>query len=91
MKNQDRCRFYWSINRTASISPDVENPAHRITFDQLKDSYREQVRGLIDGGVDILLVEMRFTLNCKAALFAIEEVFEVKAIRIPIMVSGTIR
>ena len=79
-------------NRTASISPDVENPAHRtITFDQLKDSYREQVRGLIDGGVDILLVETVFdTLNCKAALFAIEEVFEVKAIRIPIMVSGTI-
>ena len=79
-------------NRTASISPDVENPAHRtITFDQLKDSYRQQVRGLIDGGVDILLVETVFdTLNCKAALFAIEEVFEVKAIRIPIMVSGTI-
>ena len=79
-------------NRTASISPDVENPAHRtITFDQLKDSYSEQVRGLIDGGVDILLVETVFdTLNCKAALFAIEEVFEVKAIRIPIMVSGTI-
>ncbi|MAU35952.1 MAG: methionine synthase [Flavobacteriales bacterium] len=79
-------------NRTASISPDVENPAHRtITFDQLKDSYRQQVRGLIDGGVDILLVETVFdTLNCKAALFAIEEVFELKAIRIPIMVSGTI-
>ena len=74
-------------NRTASISPDVENPAHRtITFNQLKDSYRQQVRGLIDGGVDILLVETVFdTLNCKAALFAIEEVFEVKAIRIPIV------
>ena len=79
-------------NRTASISPDVENPAHRsITFDQLKESYYEQVRGLIDGGVDILLVETVFdTLNCKAALFAIEDVFDEKAIRIPIMVSGTI-
>ncbi len=79
-------------NRTASISPDVENPAYRaITFDELKESYHEQVRGLIDGGVDILLVETVFdTLNCKAALFAIEDVFEVKGIRIPIMVSGTI-
>ena len=79
-------------NRTASISPDVENPAHRtINFDQLKDSYAEQVKGLIDGGVDILLVETVFdTLNCKAALFAIEDVLEVKGIRIPIMVSGTI-
>ena len=79
-------------NRTASISPDVENPGHRhITFDQLKESYTEQVNGLIDGGVDLLLVETVFdTLNCKAALFAIEEVFEAKGIRIPIMVSGTI-
>ena len=65
-------------NRTASISPDVENPAFRlITFDQLKDAYKEQVLGLIDGGVDLLLVETVFdTLNCKAALFGIEEVFE---------------
>jgi len=79
-------------NRTASISPDVENPAFRaITFDQLKDSYKDQVIGLIDGGVDILLVETVFdTLNCKAALFAIEEVFEEKDKRLPIMVSGTI-
>ena len=79
-------------NRTASISPNVEDPAFRqITFDQLKDSYAEQVKGLIDGGVDILLVETVFdTLNCKAALFAIEDVLEVKGIRIPIMVSGTI-
>ena len=79
-------------NRTASISPDVENPAFRhITFDQLKDAYTEQVNGLLDGGVDLLLVETVFdTLNCKAALFAIEDVFEAKGVRIPIMVSGTI-
>ena len=79
-------------NRTASISPDVENPAFRhITFDGLKDAYTEQVNALIDGGVDLLLVETVFdTLNCKAALFAIEDVFESKGIRIPIMVSGTI-
>ena len=79
-------------NRTASISPDVENPGHRhITFDQLQESYTDQVNGLLDGGVDLLLVETVFdTLNCKAALFAIEDVFEVKGIRIPIMVSGTI-
>ena len=79
-------------NRTASISPDVENPAFRaISFDQLKESYKEQISGLIDGGVDILLVETVFdTLNCKAALFAIEEVFEKKNKRVPIMVSGTI-
>ena len=79
-------------NRTASISPDVDNPAFRhITFDGLKDAYTEQVNALIDGGVDLLLVETVFdTLNCKAALFAIEDVFESKGIRIPIMVSGTI-
>ena len=79
-------------NRTASISPDVENPAFRlITFDQLKDAYREQALGLIDGGVDLLLVETVFdTLNCKAALFGIEEVFEKIGKRLPIMVSGTI-
>jgi len=79
-------------NRTASISPDVDNPAFRhITFDGLKEAYTEQVNALIDGGVDLLLVETVFdTLNCKAALFAIEDVFESKGIRIPIMVSGTI-
>ena len=79
-------------NRTASISPDVDNPAFRhITFDQLKEAYTEQVNALINGGVDLLLVETVFdTLNCKAALFAIEDVFESKGIRIPIMVSGTI-
>lgn len=79
-------------NRTASISPDVNNPAYRaVTFEELKDAYAEQARALLDGGVDILLVETVFdTLNCKAALFAIETVFEERAERIPIMVSGTI-
>ena len=79
-------------NRTASISPDVENPAYRaITFDQLKETYKEQIIGLVEGGVDLLLVETVFdTLNCKAALFAIEEVFEEKNVKLPIMVSGTI-
>ena len=79
-------------NRTASISPDVGNPAFRhITFDDLKEAYREQVIALIEGGVDLLLVETVFdTLNCKAALFAIQEVFEVKNTKLPIMVSGTI-
>ena len=79
-------------NRTASISPDVENPAFRqISFDQLKDAYFEQTKGLVDGGVDIILVETVFdTLNCKAALFAIEDVFDNIGKRLPIMVSGTI-
>ena len=79
-------------NRTASISPDVNDPGYRtITFDALKAAYKEQVIALIDGGVDILLVETVFdTLNAKAALFGIQEVFSEKEITIPIMVSGTI-
>ncbi len=79
-------------NRTASISPDVNDPGFRATtFDQLVISYREQVNALIDGGVDILLVETVFdTLNAKAALFAIDEVYEQRDVRLPIMVSGTI-
>ena len=79
-------------NRTASISPDVENPAFRqISFDQLKTAYTEQVRGLIEGGSDLILIETVFdTLNCKAALFAVEDVFEDLNVRLPIMVSGTI-
>ncbi|HXF65314.1 MAG TPA: methionine synthase [Burkholderiales bacterium] len=79
-------------NRTASISPDVNDPALRnVTFDQLKAAYAEAVRGLIEGGVDILLVETIFdTLNAKAAIFAIEEVFEQKSLRLPVMISGTI-
>tara|TARA_R110001606_G_scaffold295245_3_gene442877 strand:- start:40038 stop:41048 length:1011 start_codon:yes stop_codon:yes gene_type:complete len=79
-------------NRTASLSPDVNNPGYRaIDFDGLKDAYKEQLRALMDGGVDIILVETIFdTLNAKAALFAIEEVFEERGVRLPIMVSGTI-
>ena len=79
-------------NRTASMSPDVNNPGFRaITFDELRIAYKQQVKALIDGGVDVLLVETVFdTLNAKAALFAIEEVLEQRSIDIPIMVSGTI-
>jgi len=79
-------------NRTASMSADVNDPGSRqVTFDQLASAYAEQARGLIDGGVHILLVETIFdVLNCKAALFAIENVFEEKGIRLPVMVSGTI-
>ena len=79
-------------NRTASISPDVNRPGFRnITFDDLKEAYSEQVKGLLDGGADILLVETVFdTLNCKAALFAINEIAESRGIIIPVMVSGTI-
>lgn len=79
-------------NRTASMSSDVNDPGARsVTFDQLAEAYSEQVRGLIDGGVNILLVETIFdVLNCKAALLAIDTVFEEKGIRLPVMVSGTI-
>lgn len=79
-------------NRTASLSPDVNDPGYRaVTFDQLKENYAEQIKALIDGGVDILLVETVFdTLNAKAALFAIDEVFDELNIELPIMVSGTI-
>lgn len=79
-------------NRTASLSPDVNRPEYRaITFNDLRIAYKQQVEALIDGGVDILLVETIFdTLNGKAALFAIEEVKEERNLEIPIMVSGTI-
>src|SRR5438094_1401301 len=79
-------------NRTASISPDVSNPGFRaITFDQLRDAYGEQVKGLIDGGADLLLIETIFdTLNAKAAIYAIEEACEERGVRVPIMISGTI-
>ncbi|WP_130736628.1 homocysteine S-methyltransferase family protein [Flavobacterium sp. J27] len=79
-------------NRTASMSPDVNDPGYRaVTFDELKEAYKLQVEALIDGGCDVLLVETIFdTLNAKAALFAIEEVKEVRKIDIPVMVSGTI-
>ncbi|MFT7344803.1 MAG: 5-methyltetrahydrofolate--homocysteine methyltransferase [Lentimonas sp.] len=79
-------------NRTASISPDVNDPGFRgISFDELVDAYTQQVNALIDGGVDILLVETVFdTLNAKAALFAIDQVYNERNIELPIMVSGTI-
>ena len=95
-KEPDKPRFVAGAigptNRTASISPDVNNPGYRaVTFDQLKEAYYEQVRGLVDGGVDLLLVETIFdTLNAKAALFAIDQLLEERALEIPIMVSGTI-
>ncbi|MDB5530199.1 MAG: metH [Devosia sp.] len=79
-------------NRTASISPDVNNPGFRaVSFDELRVAYSEQVRGLIDGGADIILIETIFdTLNAKAAVFATEEVFAEKGIKLPMMISGTI-
>ncbi len=79
-------------NRTASMSPDVNDPGFRaVTFDDLKIAYRQQVEALLDGGADLLLVETIFdTLNAKAALFAIEEVKEERKIDVPVMVSGTI-
>ena len=79
-------------NRTLSISPDVNNPGFRaVTFDQVRDSYAEQVRGLVDGGSELLLIETIFdTLNAKAAIVAIEQVYREKGIRLPVMISGTI-
>ncbi len=104
-KNPDKPRFVAGsigpTNRTLSISPDVNDPGFRnITFDELKESYKEQIRGLVDGGADILFVETIFdTLNAKVALFAIMEYFEEQGASnpkipqihdIPVMVSGTI-
>lgn len=79
-------------NRTASLSPDVNDPGFRaVTFEGLKEAYIEQVKGLLDGGADALLVETVFdTLNAKAALMAIDEVVRERGVRVPIMVSGTI-
>ena len=79
-------------NRTASMSPDVNDPGYRaITFDDLVEAYSEQINALIDGGVDILLIETIFdTLNAKAALFAVDSVLDDRNITIPIMISGTI-
>ncbi len=79
-------------NRTASISPDVSNPGFRaISFDELRVAYSEQVRGLIVGGADLLLIETIFdTLNAKAAIYAIAEVMEERALNLPVMISGTI-
>ncbi|MFC3816078.1 homocysteine S-methyltransferase family protein [Lysobacter sp. GCM10012299] len=92
----DRPRFVIGVlgptSRTASLSPDVNRPGFRaITFDELRVAYREAADGLIDGGADVLMVETVFdTLNAKAALFAIEEAFDARGARLPVMISGTI-
>ncbi|MFL5125432.1 MAG: methionine synthase, partial [Microvirga sp.] len=79
-------------NRTLSISPDVNNPGYRaVTFDQVRDAYAEQVRGLVDGGAELILIETIFdTLNAKAAIFATQGVFAERGVKLPIMISGTI-
>ncbi len=79
-------------NKTASISPDVTDPGFRgITFDELRESYLEAAKGLIEGGVDLILLETIFdTLNAKAAIFALEELFEQLGYRLPLIISGTI-
>lgn len=95
-KNPEKPRFVAGsigpTNRTASLSPDVNDPGFRaVTFDELRIAYKQQSEALLDGGSDLLLVETIFdTLNAKAALFAIDEIQEERNIKIPIMVSGTI-
>ncbi|MFC4279014.1 methionine synthase [Achromobacter aloeverae] len=78
--------------KTASISPDVNDPgARNVTFDELRAAYVEQLNGLLDGGIDIVLIETIFdTLNAKAAIYAVEEVFEARGVRLPVMISGTV-
>jgi len=96
LKTPDKPRFVAGAlgptNKTLSLSPDVNDPGYRaVSFDTVREAYREQITGLLDGGVDLLLVETIFdTLNAKAALFAIEEELEKRGIRLPVMVSGTI-
>ncbi|HEV8695464.1 MAG TPA: homocysteine S-methyltransferase family protein [Lysobacter sp.] len=95
-KDPSRPRFAIGVlgptSRTASLSPDVNRPGFRaITFDELRVAYREATDGLIDGGSDVIMVETIFdTLNAKAALFAVEEAFEARGARLPVMISGTI-
>jgi len=95
-RTPDRPRFVAGAmgptNRTLSISPDVNDPAARsVTFDQVRDAYREQVRGLIDGGADLLLIETIFdTLNAKAAIAAVLDIFEERGVERPLMLSATI-
>jgi 5-methyltetrahydrofolate--homocysteine methyltransferase len=95
-KTPDKPRFVAGAvgptNRTASISPKVSDPGFRnVDFDELREAYKEQIRGLIDGGADIILIETIFdTLNAKAAGFATLEVFDEKGIELPVMISGTI-
>jgi 5-methyltetrahydrofolate--homocysteine methyltransferase len=96
LKKDGRRRFVAGAigptNRTLSISPDVNNPGYRaVTFDEVRDAYAEQVRGLVDGGSDLILIETIFdTLNAKAAIVAIRQVFHEKGVDLPIMISGTI-
>jgi 5-methyltetrahydrofolate--homocysteine methyltransferase len=96
LQNPDKPRFVAGAmgptSKTASMSPDVNDPGFRaVSYDQLVESYQEQAEGLIDGGVDILLIETIFdTLNAKAAMLAVENTFEKKGIRLPLMISGTI-
>ena len=92
----DRPRFVAGVlgptSRTCSLSPDVNNPGYRnVTFDELVDNYTEATRGLIEGGADLILIETIFdTLNAKAAIFAVQGVFEDLGFELPIMISGTI-
>ena len=92
----DRPRFVAGVlgptSRTCSLSPDVNNPGYRnVTFDELVENYTEATRGLIEGGADLILIETIFdTLNAKAAIFAVQEVFEEIGFELPIMISGTI-
>ncbi len=92
----DRPRFVAGVlgptSRTCSISPDVNNPGYRnVTFDLLVENYTEATRGLIEGGADLILIETIFdTLNAKAAIFAVQQVFEEDGVELPIMISGTI-
>ncbi|HSS07294.1 MAG TPA: homocysteine S-methyltransferase family protein, partial [Rhodanobacteraceae bacterium] len=95
-KTPDKPRFVIGVlgptSRTASISPDVNDPGFRNTsFDELRNAYREAAEGFVDGGADLIMVETIFdTLNAKAALYAIDELFEARGARLPVMISGTI-
>ena len=95
-KTPNKPRFVIGVlgptSRTASISPDVNDPGFRNTsFDELRNTYREAAEGLVDGGADLIMVETIFdTLNAKAALYAIDELFEARGARLPVMISGTI-
>ena len=96
LETPDKPRFVAGVlgptSRTCSLSPDVNNPGYRnVTFDQLVENYVEATRGLIEGGADMILIETIFdTLNAKAAIFAVQEVFEQLGFELPIMISGTI-
>ncbi|SFP50248.1 methionine synthase [Pseudomonas borbori] len=96
LETPDRPRFVAGVlgptSRTCSLSPDVNNPGYRnVTFDELVENYSEATRGLIEGGADLILIETIFdTLNAKAAIFAVQQVFEDDGVELPIMISGTI-